>query len=408
MKIAAIIAEYNPFHNGHALHIQHTRAECGATHVVAIMSGDFVQRGDAACIDKHARALMALRGGVDLVVELPLPWAMAGAETFARGGVGLAAGLGCVDALSFGSECGSLDLIQQAARRAELPEVSERLRLLMDSGMSYAAARAKAMEEFSPELSRVMCSPNDTLGVEYCRALDSLAPYIQPFCVTRVGAAHDSSTVSHGGAPVSASYLRQLLSEHDGREGLELLRPHMPDAAYRTLDEHVRNMRAPADISRLDRTLVMVLRGMTAEQFARLPDVSEGLENRIAECAALGGANAGFSSLADNIKCKRYTHARIRRILLSALLGMTADDSAGTPPYIRVLGMNSRGKEILSAASEKGTLPIVTRYAQMAALDERSRRIFSLCASASDIHGLTLPTVPAAGRDHTQKLIVEK
>lgn len=408
MKVAAIIAEYNPFHNGHKLHIERTRAETGAEHIVAIMSGDFVQRGDAACVDKHARAEMALRGGVDLVLELPLPWAMAGAESFARGGVGIAAGLGCVDVLSFGSECGDIDLIKRAARQSETPEVSCRLRKLMESGISYAAARSKAMEELESSLAGILSTPNDTLGVEYCRALDNLAPDIQPYCVVRVGAGHDCSSASEDGTPVSASYIRQLFSRCGGVEEMDVLRSYMPAGSFEVLRNYFIGLRAPADISRLDRALIMKIRTMSVEELSRLPDVSEGLENRIAECAALGGANAGFSTLANNIKCKRYTHARVRRILLSALLGLTDEYSIGTPPYIRVLAMNRRGKEILSTASSCVKLPIITRYSQLASLDDRSRQIFSLCAAANDTYGLALPVVLAAGRDYTHKLIVEK
>ena len=288
------------------------------------------------------------------------------------------------------------------------PEIRYKQRKLMGNGVSYASALSQAMEDLHPSLASVFSNPNDTLGVEYCRALDKLASNIQPYCVTRVGANHDCNSPSEVGLPVSASYIRLLLHQCNGEDELESLRSYMPTNSFEVLRNHITTLCAPADISRLDRAIIMKLRTMSVEELSQLPDVSEGLENRIGECASFGGADVGFSSLADNIKCKRYTHARIRRILLSALLGIASDDSIGTPPYIRVLAMNHRGKEILSAASSCGKLPIVTRYSQLASLDDRSKRIFSLCAAANDIHGLTLPIVPPSGRDYTQKLIVEK
>ncbi len=407
MKLAAVIAEYNPFHNGHALHLTRTRELTGATHIAAIMSGDFVQRGDAACVDKRTRALMAVRCGADLVVELPLPWAMAGAEAFARGGVGLASALGCVDILSFGSECGDIDRVRRAAELSDSEEARQRLRERLNDGASFAAARGAALADFAPEYAGLLSNPNDTLGVEYCRAVNALAPHIRPFCVQRTGAAHDSPAAAVG-QPVSASFLRRCLNESGD---LSCLESHMPAAAAELLKETIGEGRAPADISRLDRALLHRIRSMTAEQLACLPDVSEGLEHRIADCARrIGGADAGFARLCDGIKCKRYTHARLRRVLLSAMLGLTAADAEGIPPYIRVLAMNRRGQEILTASAaargENG-LPVITRYAQVSGLDARGRRIFELGANAADLYGLMLPVVPPAGSDLSCRLPVE-
>jgi len=407
MKVAAVIAEYNPFHNGHALHLERTRELAGATHIVAVMSGDFVQRGDAACADKRTRALTAVRCGADLVLELPLPWAIAGAETFARGGVGIAAALGCVDILSFGSECGDIGLIARTAALTDSGEALLRLRERLDGGASFAAARSAALAQIAPECAALLSEPNDTLGVEYCRALSVLAPHIRPFCVQRTGAAHDSASAREG-QPVSASYLRSRLS---AGEDISALEGFMPAAAVQLLRETAAAGSCSADLRRLDRALLLRLRSMTAEELSVLPDVGEGLEHRIADCARrMSGTDAGFMRLCDEIKCKRYTHARLRRILLSALLGITAGDSDGTPPYLRVLAMNRRGQEILAAyAAAKGEsgLPLITRYAQVSSLDGHGRRIFELCADAADVYGLLLPTVPPAGSDRAYRLPVE-
>ena len=275
-------------------------------------------------------------------------------------------------------------------------------------GMSFASARAKALESLDPECAAVLANPNDTLGVEYCRSIDRLAPDIQPFCIRRTGAAHDSQTSAGDNQPVSASYLRRLMA--DGGEGaMSDLAPHMPVEAYKLLSDAVLSGSAPADLSRLDRMLIMKLRTMTSQQLAALPDVSEGLEFRISQCAAeISGREAGFASLCDRIKCKRYTHARIRRVLLSALLGLNAEDSAGIPPYIRVLAMGSRGRGILAHAGAHGILPVITRFSQVAGLDSRAVRVFNLGTQAADIYGLTLPHIPEKGADLTQRLIVER
>ncbi len=413
MKIAAIIAEYNPFHSGHQYHISRTRFCTHATHTVAIMSGSFVQRGDVACLDKFTRARMALRNGVDLVIELPLPWAMSGAETFARGGVGIAAGLGCVDLLSFGSESGDAASIQRAASISESDDFKSVFQRSLATGSSFASAWAAAAHSVMPECAHLFDNPNDTLAIEYCRAIERLKCSIKPFSVKRIGANHDDmQSPAEYAATASASYLRRLIPEVlSGESDFIELKRYMPQTAYDLLHSAVTTQRISRGITLLDRSILLRLRDMSEDELLRLPDVGEGLEHRISKCAmALHGTEFGFSSLCDAIKCKRYTHARIRRILLSALLGLRADDSAGVPPYIRVLAMNARGKEILARATSSHSnhsLPIITRVSQISTLSERAQRIFRLETRATDLAGLTCFDVPPAGRDYTEKLIVE-
>ncbi len=391
MKTAAIIAEYNPFHSGHQHHINETRRLHGATHTVAIMSGNFVQRGDCACASKFVRAKMALLGGADLIIELPLPWAVSGAEKFALGGAAIANALGCVDILSFGSESGDIELIKAAASAVDSPQLSEAMREGLSRGGSFAAVRQQAAEQIFPGSAAVLGNPNDTLGMEYCRALSRLSSDIQPVCIKRAGAAHDSSeTAEH----VSASFIRQLIK--DGQPVCNI-----PDGIRQPLDEAISAGRAPALMETLDRTILYRLRQMSTEDIAMLPDISEGLENRIYKCIR---SAASFSELCDDIKVKRYTHARIRRILISALLGLTAADCSGTPPYIRVLGMNERGREILRAASP--ALPVITRYADIESLDGRGRHIFDLEVRAGDIFSLAVPDAAPCGMDMTEKMII--
>lgn len=401
MRAAAVIAEYNPFHRGHALQLARTRELFGATHIVAVMSGDFVQRGDCACLSKRTRAEMALRCGADLVVELPLPWCMAGAERFALGGAALAEALGCIDVLSFGSECGDIGLIREAARLASDEKVLALARELTGggNGMPFAAARTEAVRRLGGEAcAAVLSSPNDTLGLEYCRALARLGSKIEPVCVKREGAAHDEHVdVDADGAqtayPSGAQLRAMLLDDTD-------ISPLLPEAAEPFL-EAVGRSDAPADIARADLVILNALRGMDAEAVRRLPDVSEGLEHRITREAA---AAKSVAALCDAVSCKRYPRARIRRIVLSALLGITAEQAAGTPPYIRILGMNGRGRELLNAA--RPTLPVVTRRADAEKLDARGREIFALGMRAADVRGICTPEVQPCGSDAAYRMIV--
>ena len=396
MSVAAVIAEYNPFHNGHALHIARTRELYGATHIVAIMSGDFVQRGDCACLSKHTRAHMALLGGADLVIELPLPWCMSGAERFTLGGVALACALGCVDMLSFGSESGSIDDIRACADAVDSPAVAQLMREHLSDGITFAAARTAAVRElYGDRCAEIIASPNDTLGVDYCRALTRLGSTVRPVCVRREGAAHDSSIENPAGSVISASQVRALLSAGED------ISPYIPQDCMSPLLRAVQDGFAPAELCRIDRAVLLALRRASAAELALLPEISEGLQHRIARCA---GSAVGFADLCDAVKCKRYTHSRIRRAVLSDLLGLREDTASQLPPYIRILGMNRRGREILAAASP--SLPLVSRYTDIEGLCPLGREVFDLGMNAADVFGLCTPSVMPCGRDASHKLIV--
>ena len=315
-KVAAVICEYNPFHAGHAYHLAKTRS-LGATHIVAIMSGSFVQRGEPAMFSKWSRAKCALDGGADLVLELPLPWCMSSAESFARGGVALAHGLGCVDLLSFGSELGEISPLLQAAEAAISPLIQEKIRLLLSEGFSYPSAREKAIEDqFGSDVSRLFQEPNNILAIEYCKALTLLSSPIQPITISRAGASHDAAEPSRGsGGFASASYLRARLlrKDYDG------VKSFIPESVLTILLEEIQTGRAPCSLTALERPILAALRNLSPEELAKLPDVSEGLEYRIASAVR---KTTSLYQLFAEIKTKRYTHARIRRIIVSAFLQM--------------------------------------------------------------------------------------
>lgn len=394
MSTAGIVAEYNPFHNGHAYHITRTR-ENGASAVVCVMSSWFVQRGETALMHPNARARMALMNGADLVVSLPVPWACAAAQTFARGAVGLLDAMGCVDTLSFGSECADVSLLRAASRAVDDYTVRESLRANLLSGVSFASARQRAVEELDPRVASVLSSPNDTLAVEYIRAIDTLKSELAPFAVRREGAGHDSGEAVNAFA--SASLIRTRVRDGEGFADL------MPENAAAILKAEIEAGRAPADINVLEKAVLACLRISTPEKIAAVPDISEGLENRIYSASRSASSLEELYSLA---KTKRYSHARIRRAVAALLLGIEASDCEGIPPYIRVLGFNAIGREKLRAMRSSAKLPIVMRAADIKKLGERAKRISSIEERAADLFSLALPSIMPCGAEYTDEIAV--
>ncbi|HIS68770.1 MAG TPA: nucleotidyltransferase family protein [Candidatus Gallacutalibacter stercoravium] len=403
MHISAIICEYNPFHTGHAYHIAQTRA-LGATHVVAIMSGNFVQRGEPALLNKWARARAALAGGADLVIELPLSWACASADRFAYGGVFLANALGCVQTLSFGSECGDISLLTQIAQAVISPQAQPLIQQGLALGLPFAAARQRAVAQLiGQKRASTLGRANDILGVEYLKALRQLGSSITPIALPRAGAGHDAAPQ---GQYASASWLRQRLLAQPADFKSTL--PYLPQDTIRILQEEYASGRAPACLSRLERGVLLRLRAMLPQDFLLLPDVGEGLENRI--CAAVRQA-CSLPDAIDKIKTKRYTHARIRRIILGAVLGLDRRRLELPPPYLRVLGCNLRGREILRKARTTASLPVVmhpkdilSRYSPSTPEYEH----FALESLASDFYHLTTPKVFPCGLDRTVNPVILK
>ena len=391
MKVAGVVAEYNPFHKGHQYQLEKTRSDLGATHIAVCMSGSFTQRGDCACISKFARAKAAVQCGADLVLELPVPWAVAPAGRFATGAVSIFDALGCVDFLSFGSECGDIERLTKAAN-AVVGTEDELYNYLLDGG-SLAAARYNLIrEKFGEDIAAPLKYPNDTLAIEYILASQRLCKPIECCAVTRAGACHDSPQASDGFA--SASLIRTILSGDGWQE-------FVPEASRDILREEFDFGRGPADINNIGTAILAKLRTMKPEDYVNLYEVSEGLENRIYSQVRWASC---LSELYDSIKTKRYSHSRIRRIILSAFLGIRGELTAALPPYICILAMNERGREILSAA--KPSLPVISRYADVKKLSDSAKEVFELECRATDLWALSLPSPAPCGLDLTSKLIV--
>jgi len=383
MTVAGIVAEYNPFHSGHALHIRRTR-EAGADHIAAVMSGNFVQRGEPALFPKAARVAATLAGGVDLILELPTAWALSSAERFGFGAVSILDRLGCVDLLSFGSEAGDTAALNQAAAWLDRPEFITKLKDYMGQGITYAAASEKAMAGLAgEETGRLLASPNDTLGIAYIRALNQLDSNITPLAVPREGAAHDGSIQSSG--ICSASYIRELARAGEWEKAAD----YMPPEAYEILTREWQAGHAVTGPA-IDRAVLAKLRGM--RDFSKIAGASEGLENRLAAAVKTAGS---LRELEEAVKTKRYPLSRIRRLIWSAALNIPAGMMASAPPYVRVLGLNQLGEEILAAAKCR----IVSRASEM------SGPVWELECRASDWYGLATAAPMAAGREYTDRTV---
>jgi len=373
MKIIGIIAEYNPFHNGHRLHIEESKkAVSRDTAVVCVMSGDFVQRGEAAVFSKYARAEAAVKCGADLVIELPLPWALSSAEGFAMGAAGLLGELNCVDYLSFGSECGDIGILNSLATALIDPALDAEIREELKSGISYAAARQAALSKSIGSLADHLGSPNNILAVEYLKAIYALRLRMEPLTVKRTGAGHDEE----GG---SASDIRSMLAME------RPIKNYVPRDAYALYKREKEQGRGPVLMVDLESAVLSRLRMMNETDFAGIPDDSEGLGNRLFAAAREESSLDGILSAA---KSKRYALSRLRRMCLCAALGIKKGEAEGLPPYARVLAANEMGKSVLKTINDKASVPVITKPASVKELSEECRSLFELCSSAHDLYVL--------------------
>ena len=386
MNVCGIICEYNPFHNGHKYHIEQTREVFGATHIVGVMSGDFTQRGDVALIDKYKRTETALKNGVDLVIELPVVYALGSAEQFAQGAVYLLNALGCVDMLSFGSECGNIKQLREAAGAVLYAQESEEFKSYMKEGLSYPAALQKAIEKYyTDDVIETLACPNNTLAVEYIKAIDNIASPIKPVTVKRHIAGHDSEIIDPQSNVLSASQLRKMI------EAGEDISRYAPECDFSET----------ASIANIETAILSKLRVMNKSAIEKTPNVLLGLENRIYRAARVAGS---LNELYFLVKTKRYTLARIRRIILSAFLGITKNDLQFSSSYVRILGMNGKGKEILGAA--KCDIPINTSLSQLEKTGDKAKKQARLEARCNDQYALAFDKKRPCGLDFTAKPVI--
>lgn len=386
MRAVGIVSEYNPFHEGHLYHIRRTRELSDGAAIVAVMSGNFVQRGEFAAFDKFSRAEAAVcaPNGVDLVVELPAIYAISSAERFASAGVAIIDACGVCDGISFGSEAGETGSLLRAAECLNSDAFDRRVAELLPSGDSYASIRQKAADELLGDNASVLKYPNNTLGVEYLRAILRSGSTLKPLTVRREGTEHDQSYAD--GDYASAAHIREMMRSGEAYSAMK----YIPDGAVEVFIREMARGAGPVSTSMADSAMMSSLRRMTAADFARLPDVSEGLEFRLER--AVAQSNTVFEC-ADAAKTKRYAHSRIRRILLAAYLGLDRELASLKPQYIRVLAANARGRELLRDMRQTAKLPVITKPAAINDLDVDARLMFAFETLAGDLYALARPSV---------------
>ena len=385
MHIIGIICEYNPMHLGHIWQISQTRKTAGEdAAIVCAMSGNFVQRGEAAIVRKHIRARAAIESGADLVLELPLPWAVASAEKFAYGGVSLLQATGAVSALSFGSESGDLALLREAAKCMESEAYHEALRRHMERGITYAAAAQAAAEQLNCPGAALLSEPNNTLAIEYLKAISRMGNLLEPICVLRRGARHDGETAD---GIASASVIRKKLLSGETAE--EWMTPSMAKL-YR---EEAAYGRAPVSLLAAERAILARLRSMDKEEMARYDEGKEGLSNRL--YAAVHQATT-LEEILETAKTKRYPRSRLCRMILWMYLGMIPSEMPHHVPYLRVLACNAKGREVLGRMRKTATAPVLVKPADVRALHPQAQQVFALEARATDLYTLCYPDLAQA------------
>ena len=376
MKICAVVAEYNPFHLGHLKQIDYIKNELGAENIVVMMSGNFTQRGEPAVLNKFTRAKHAIIAGADAVIELPTVFATANAETFATGAINLLDDLGAIDAICFGVESGDKESFFSLASAMldESKEFKKRLKSHLESGVSLAKAKFLTVKELNDENfnEELISLPNNILGLEYCKAVLKRNSGIQVFPMLREGD-HNSPILKKG--ITSATSIRQKIRELK----LKKLKKNMPAYVYGDLK--------PFPVA-FDKITTAALITATKEDLSKIADCTEGLENRI---KALVKDNKNIDSLVDKISTKRYTAARIRRILIANLLGITkdfTDECLSSRLYAKVLAVNKDNKDIMSLLTANSRIPVITRKSDIAELKKTALLSYELDVKAGDLYNL--------------------
>ena len=412
-KVVGIIAEYNPFHNGHSYHIQNTKAQTGADFVVAVMTGNFTQRGNTSVINKWEKTKMALNGDADLVIELPTIYSISSAENFASGAVKILNELGIVDTISFGMEADDVSTLNNIANVLvnEPPEYRAILEHELGKGNSFPKARENALMMYLNDIKRyanVVKGSNNILAIEYLKALKKQKSSLVPFGVKREKVYYNSTKIIDEYA--SATGIRNLLLHNQ----LEEVRKVVPAKSYSILLNNLRQGTYVLDIIAYNDEIIYKLRSMTVKQIANLPDVSEGMEYLIKD---VSNKTNNLIELINGIKSKRYTQTRIQRILLYALLGITKKDmemSKKITPYIRVLGCSEKGKMLLSQINSKAK--VITSLKKYEVSNKNKRfcigkqkalnRMLEIDKLATDIYTLGYKKDSKAGLDYTKGLIL--
>ena len=406
-KVLGIIAEYNPFHNGHLYHLEKAKKDTGSNYTVAIMSGNFTQRGSTSLIDKWSKAESAISCGVDLVIELPVLYAISSAENFAEGAIKILDSLKVVDYLSFGAETSDIDVLDKCAEilYREPREYKTLLSHELKKGLSFPKARENALMMYLNDIRRfanVLSYPNNILGIEYLKAMKKIKSNLHPYSIARFEVVYND--LSYTGNIASSTAIRNMIKNN----GFNALANLMPASSYANLVKNLKAGHLIPDISVFEKEIIYILRKMTTLEIAELPDVSEGLEFAIKN--AVNSCNT-ITEFLNIIKSKRYTNTRLQRILLYALLGITKKDMAMSrkaQPYIRVLGLNKKGKFLISEiAKANPKLEIITSVKRF--IDDNSNKNLQFMLNkdieATNIYTIGYEEDSFSNLDFTKKIV---
>jgi len=384
MKVVGIIAEYNPFHNGHKYHLEQSKKICNAQYSVAVMSGNFLQRGEPALFDKWTRAKMAVLNGIDLVIELPVIYSCQVAEIFAFGAVKILSSLGIIDYLSFGSEKGNIEELYDLADALlnEPMEISDEIKHLMDKGLTYSKALGDTYNKYYGD---ILSYPNNVLGIEYIKSILLLKSSIKPVTVKRVMNNYNDAYFT--GAISSATAIRKALKENPFMEDIQA---STPEASWNIIQDSIMIKKGPVFWEDFTDILLYQIRKSSYQDIENLPDVKEGLEYRIKKA---GNNSTCFEELIDLLKTKRYTRTYLQRSLCHLLLGINKEDIKQakdilSPVYIRVLALNKKGRDLLKEIRINTDYPIINKPADFKPDSPYLDRIFELDTRATDIYSL--------------------
>ncbi len=404
--VLGIVAEYNPFHNGHLYHLLKSKEEAKADSVIAVIGGNFTQRGEPSLLDKWCKAEMAIKNGADLIIELPVLYSISSAENFANGAVKILDSLKIVDTLSFGTETEDLNKLNIIANTLfkEPKEYKDMLSLFLKDGTSFPKAREQALIGYLKDttFASILSSPNNILGIEYLKALKKYSSNINPINIVRKDAGHLS--LDYIGQIASATAIRNLVYSNRLRD----VKTYITPASFTILSEELKNGHFVKDLSRFENIIIYNLRNMSLEEIANLPDVSEGLEYLIKKAA---NSCNNLLELINIVHSKRYTETRIKRILLYSLLKITEKDiaiSKKTMPYIRILGFNEKGKNLISQIKKANPkLNIITSVKKFEDinLNKNLKTMLDKDILATNIYTLGYSHDSWSNLDYTKKMV---
>lgn len=407
-RVLGIVAEYNPFHNGHLYHIAKSKQETGAEYVICVISGNFVQRGNTSIINKWAKAKMALANGADLVIELPTVYSVSSAENFAEGAIKILNSLKIVDTISFGMEANDIAILNNIANvlYTEPKEYTNILLHELKRGNSYPKARDNALMMYLNDIKKyanVLSGSNNILAIEYLKALKKTKSSIMPVGIKRQKVLYNDEYMVDEFA--SATAIRKMLITRQ----FDDIRKAIPRSSYRILGEELKAGHYVIDLSKFEKEIIYTLRKMTQEEIADLPDVSEGLDASIKNAA--NSCNT-LEELINIVKSKRFTQTRIQRILIYALLGIDKKQMAVSKkiePYVRILGFNNKGKNMISEIVKLNPkLNIVTSVKKYMDIgpNKNLKEMLQKDILATNIYTLGYEMDSLSNLDYTNKLIV--